>query len=179
MPHVFSRRTIVAAAVAAPGIAAAIGLAGMSLYARVNPDAPLFGGPPPPSMAESIAGRSGVEQTFAFIRAGQDPNALIVVRHDDYTGGADVRVSPLMLAVAARDSSAVRMLLSFGARLDLPQNRLAPCLADDIGNAEIVEIFAAERGGEPLVCPPRPDGPTPLAAWAGADRSASRDPAPR
>ncbi len=111
-----SRRSFVAAAVAAavaaPAVAAAAGLVWLSVYSRLAPDAPIFGGPPPRSIAEAITGGAAVEQTFAFIRDGQDPNALLLFRDEDYTGDAAVEVSPLMLAVAARASSAGRMQLS-------------------------------------------------------------------
>ena len=162
------RRSIVAIALAAPAVVAAVGIIAMGVYRIVEPEAPLFGGPAPRSMVESLADRNGVEITFAFIRAGQDPNALLTVEDEDYTNDVQVMASPLLLATAANDSSAVRMLLSFGARLDLPQNRLAPCLAMEIGNEEIVEIFSSEGGGAALMsCPPRRgDAPTPLVAWA-------------
>ena len=163
-----------AASLGVPAVAAAIGIAAMGVYRIVEPDAALFGGPAPRSLAESLADRNGVEISYAFIRAGQDPNAPIAIEDEDYTEGAVVTVSPLMLATAANDSNAVRMLLSFGARLDLPQNRLAPCLASETGNQEIMEIFVTARGGAPAPsCPARPAGaPTPLVAWA--DASASR-----
>jgi hypothetical protein len=134
-----------------------------------DPDAALFGGPPPATLAQSIIEGFGVEQTVQFIRHGQDPNEPVPIDDVEYTGGGKVRVSPLMLAVAAGDGSALRMLLSFGARLDLPQNRYAECLARESRNPEIPAIIAAHRGSAP---PPdctnrNADAPTPLTAWAG------------
>ncbi|MNC87641.1 hypothetical protein D3C83_33780 [compost metagenome] len=76
-----------------------------------------------------------------------------------------------MLAAAVGDSSAVRMLLSFGARLDLPQNRSAECLAREIGNREIETILMDQRnagGSEPACGGRRADAATPLVAWAAA-----------
>jgi hypothetical protein len=161
------RATLVAAAVAAPAVLMALALTVVEAWRAVEPQAAIFGGTPPASMVDSIAGRYGVEETYTFIRNGQDPNGLVAVTHPDYTGRETVRVSPLMLAVAARDSSAVRMLLTFGARLDLPQNARAICLAREIGNEEISSLLDAERNGaSPVACPPRRDAPTPLVAWA-------------
>ena len=129
-----------------------------------RPRAPLFGEPSPASLAEAVTRRFGVEHAYAFIRAGQDPNEPIVVDDPDYTGGRAIRVSPLMLAVAARDSNVVMMLLNFGARLDLPQNRLA--LAQDLGDDDIASIIAREGGLHGSACPERGAGATmPLLAW--------------
>jgi hypothetical protein len=161
--------TWMGALIAAPAVIAAIGLAGLEAYRQLDADAALFGGPAPRSVAESIAGGYGVEETYAFIREGLDPNAVFAFSDPDHTEGVQVSVSPLMLAIAAGDSSAVRMLLTFGARLDLPSNRLAPCLARELQHAEIIAILDGATGGQPTECPPRPaDAPTPLVAWASA-----------
>ena len=85
----------------------------------------------------------------------------------EYTGGTSISVSPLLLAVAARNMNVVSMLISFGARLDLPQNSLAVCLAQDIGEEDIAE--AIERYGGVDVSPDcaerRSNAPTPLLRW--------------
>jgi hypothetical protein len=158
-----------AAFIAAPAVAFAAALTAIETYRLIEPEAALFGGPPPASLAESITGDFGVEQTYQFIRGGQDPNEPMAFAHPDYTGGAAIIVSPLMLAVAAEDASAVQMLLSFGARLDLPQNVRVECLAREIGNTEIITLVAEGRGeGAPPACTDRKaDAATPLAAWAG------------
>jgi hypothetical protein len=147
----------------------ALTLTAVEAYRLAAPEAPLFGGPAPATLAESIVEGFGVEQTYQFIGQGQDPNAPIPVDDAEYTGGGTVQVSPLMLAVAANDGSAVRMLLSFGARLDLPQNSRAECLAGESRNPEIRTIIAEHRGSaSPPDCSDRdPNAPTPLMAWIG------------
>jgi hypothetical protein len=168
MPQPSHRAAWIAAFIAAPAIASAVALSGIEAYRLIEPEAALFGGPPPASLAESIADGFGVEQTYQFIRAGQDPNAPIPVNHPDYTEGAAITASPLLLAVAAEDGSAVLMLLSFGARLDLPQNRHVECLARELRNGEIVKMIADRRGeSAPPACASRkPEATTPLLAWA-------------
>jgi hypothetical protein len=110
----------------------------------------------------------GVEQTYQFIRAGQDPNATIPVDDPKYTGGGTVTVSPLMLAVAAKDTAAMEMLIGFGAALDSPHNRRLVCLAREVGNQEALDIIAAHSADGPAAsCQDRnPGAPTPLAAWS-------------
>jgi hypothetical protein len=157
-----------AAFVAVPAVVSAVALSAIETYRLIDPHAAFFGGPPPATLVQSITEGFGVEQTYQFIRAGQDPNAPIPVDHPDYTEGATVMASPLLLAVAAEDESAVQMLLSFGARLDLPENRHVECLAGEIGNSEIVKLIADGRGeSAPTACKDRKaDAPTPLVAWA-------------
>jgi hypothetical protein len=160
------RARLVATLIAAPAVFVTIALAGIEAYRLIRPDAALFGGPPPQSLADAITGGFGVEHVYTFIRAGQDPNAPMTVNAPNYTDGRSVTVSPLMLAVAGRDSSSVRMLLNFGARLDLPQNRLASCLAKAMNNDEMIEILAAVPGATMPDCQPRHAGAdTPLLAW--------------
>jgi hypothetical protein len=146
----------IAVVVAIPAIAAALGLAGVEAYRLTRPDAPLFGGPPPHSLAESITRGRGVEAAYPFIRDGQDPNEPIAIDDEDYTGGDARSVSPLLAAIASRDSNIVQMLLNFGARLDLPQNRDAWCFARALGDATIQELLAtAGADTDPGRCPTR------------------------
>jgi hypothetical protein len=160
------RTTWIAALIAAPAVAAAIGLSAIEAYRLVWPQSPLFGEPPPASLADAVTERSGVEHAYAYIRGGQDPNEPIVVDDDDYTGGKSIKVSPLMLAVAARDSSVVMMLLNFGTRLDLHQNRFAGCLAQDLGDEATANVIARAGGLHGPACPQRGAGATtPLLAW--------------
>src|SRR5687767_14791712 len=91
------------ACLAAPAIAMALTLTAVEAYRLAAPEAPLFGGPAPATLTESIVEGFGVEQTYQFIGQGQDPNAPIPVDDAEYTGGGTVQVSPLMLAVAAND----------------------------------------------------------------------------
>jgi hypothetical protein len=82
-----------------------------------------------------------VRQAHAFIRAGQDPNALIVVRHPELTGGEDVFVSPVLWATATKQPQIVQMLLGFGARLERPAERRVICLANAVGADEVARIL--------------------------------------
>ena len=152
--------------IAAPAIAGAITLPVLEVYRLVKPDASLFGGPAPSSLTEAITRGYPVERAYAFIHAGQDPNAPIVVNAPDYTDGRPVTVSPLVLAVAAGQGNTALMLLNFGARLDLPQNRVAPCLARAAENQELIGILTRYADpAPPMPCPaPKPDAPTPLLA---------------
>ena len=161
-------RSWMAAFIALPAVVSAVSLTAIETYRLIEPEAAFFGGPPPASLTESITEGFGVEQTYQFIRDGQDPNAQIPVNQPDYTEGATVMASPLLMAVAAGDPSAVLMLLSFGARLDLPQNRHVECLAKELHNDEIVKLLADGRGETaPPACSGRKaDAATPLLAWA-------------
>src|SRR5688572_17844599 len=100
----------IGACLAAPAIATALTLTAVESLRLADPEAPLLGGPPPATLAQSIIEGFGVEQTVQFIRRGQDPNEPVPVGDAEYTGGGTVHVSPLMLAVAAGDGSAMRML---------------------------------------------------------------------
>src|SRR5215510_10867187 len=65
------------------------------------------------SMAEAI--RNGeVEDAYAFVRTGTDPNAPVPFTDADLTAGSPVMISPLMLAVSSNKENIVMMLLSFG-----------------------------------------------------------------
>jgi hypothetical protein len=92
------------------------------------------------SLPEAIA-TGDVRHAYAFIRAGADPNDLIVVRHPDLTGGVDVFVSPVLWAIATRQSDVLQMLLGFGARLERPAERRAICLAEAVGANEIARTL--------------------------------------
>ena len=167
MPQLEWRTGLLAALLAAPAVVAALGLGTTEAYRLVQPEAPLFHNPAPQSLAQAITRGLGVEHAYAFISAGQDPNEPITFNGTEYTGGTSISVSPLMLAVAARNMNVVSMLISFGARLDLPQNSLAVCLAQDIGEEDIAE--AIERYGGVDVSPDcaerRSNAPTPLLRW--------------
>ena len=126
-----------------PAIAAAVGLGSVEAYRLATPDAPLFGDPQPRSLADAITHRRGVEAAYPFIRDGQDPDALILVDDEDYTGGGERSVSPLIAAIASRDSNVVQMLLNFGARLDRPQNGDAWCFARALADETMQNVLAA------------------------------------
>jgi len=111
--------------------------------------------------------RGEVEDAYAFVSAGTDPNAPVPFSDTDLTSGRPVMISPLMLAVASNKENTVMMLLSVGARMDLPQNELASCLASRLGHDDLAAMII--RDGRPLravTCPePPPDAPAPLLAY--------------
>jgi hypothetical protein len=156
MPPLRPRALAIAAFVSFPAIAAAVGLAGVEAYRLMRPDAPLFGDAQPHSLAESITRGRGVEAAYPFIRDGQNPNEPISIDDEDYTGSGARAVSPLIAAIASRDSNVVQMLLNFGARLDLPQNRDAWCFARALGD-ETMQALLATAGADtdPERCPQR------------------------
>jgi hypothetical protein len=130
----------VAALVAAPALAAILWIAALEGYRAVEPGSRLFATPAPASLADAIQ-RQDIEGTFAFIHSGQDPNRPITFNDAALTGGQTIRVSPLLLAVAARNANAVRILLGFGARAELPPDVMAACLADSVGDAETAQVL--------------------------------------
>src|SRR5262245_37054270 len=102
------RSRLLSLLIAAPAIVAAFGLPAIEAYRVVNPGAPLYGDPPAATIAEAIQrGNQGVEEAYKFIAAGQDPNRPILVNDANLTGGRALMVSPLMLAVAARNRNVV------------------------------------------------------------------------
>jgi hypothetical protein len=147
MPPLLPRAIAIAALVSLPAIAAAVGLVSVEAHRLTTPDAPLFGDPQPRSLAESITRGRGVEAAYPFIRNGQDPNGPISIDDEDYTGGGVRSVSPLIAAIASRDSNVVQMLLKFGARPNLPQNRDAWCFARALGD-ETMEGLLATAGAD-------------------------------
>lgn len=130
----------------------ALVLCGLAGYRAIRPDAALFAGQPPASLADAIL-HGSVEQAYAFIRDGQDPNALLAVEDRDFAGGARRHVSPMVLAVAARQANTATMLLGAGARLDLPDNMLAICLARELDNDEVREALQAFSPPGQVSCP--------------------------
>jgi len=118
------------------------------------------------SIADAI--RHGeVEDAYAFVGAGADPNAPISFSDAELTSGHPVMISPLLLAVSSNKENTVMMLLSFGARMDLPQNELAACLARRLRYEDLAAMIL--RDGRPtreVTCPePPPDAPAPLLAF--------------
>ena len=110
------------------------------------------------SIADAIQ-HGEVEDAYAFVSAGADPNAPISFSDAELTSGRPVMISPLMLAVSSNKDNTVMMLLSFGARMDLPQNQLADCLARRLGYDDLAAMIA--RDGKPprgVTCPEPPSG---------------------
>ena len=109
-----SRDRLMAALVAAPAIVVALGVTGVELWRLREPTAPLFTTPFVYSLAEAIDA-GDLQRAYAFIRAGQDPNAPILVR-DGEGEGRQITVSPLAWARAKHQKEIEMMLLAFGAR---------------------------------------------------------------
>ena len=124
----------------APAIITALSVSVIETWRWVSPHSPLFAPPAAASMADAIA-NNDARGAYGFIRAGQDPNTLITVRHDVITAGRPVEVLPLVWAVATRSDEAVAMLLGFGARLDAPTTRKAVCLAAQLGQDDIAQLL--------------------------------------
>jgi hypothetical protein len=118
------------------------------------------------SLADAIQ-HGQVEDAYAFISTGTDPNAPLSFTDAQLTDGHPVAISPMMLAVATNSDNVVMMLLSFGARMDLPQNELAPCLARRLGYNDLAGMII--RDGTPpatVTCPePQADARAPLLAF--------------
>jgi hypothetical protein len=138
----------VALLMALPTLAGALGLA------TINMRGPLFFPPrqvvsaPADALADALRRRS-MEDAFASIRAGQDPNEPIEYRD----GGHTIQATPLVLAVAQRDPNTVLMLLSFGADPDLILNHFAGCLANSLGDPEIARIMREAASDPREECP--------------------------
>ena len=136
-----------------PPVLVALALVVLEGYRAISPDAELFAGPPPASSLADAILHGTVEQAYAFIRDGQDPNALVTVQDASVAGGTLLHVSPLILAVAAQDANAVTMLLSAGARIDLPDNALALCLAEELEDDETREVLRRLPKATSVQCP--------------------------
>lgn len=157
-----SRSHLIAWMLAAPAL---VGAAWIPATEAHDATISSFDAPPFESLADAIQ-HGEVEDAYAFIRDA-DPNAPIPFRDAQLTADHPVMISPLMLAVSANKENTVMMLLSFGARMDLPQNELAPCLARRFGYNDLAVMIS--RDGKPsreITCPkPPPDAPTPLLAF--------------
>ena len=125
--------------------------------------------PMPPragSLADAIR-NDGPEQVYAEIRAGADPNAPITFSHPDLTNDQDVLVQPIVLAVARNNDNAVRTLMSVGARMDLPGNRNAVCLARRLGYDDLAAVIIRDgRIVDDISCPPPSNEKYPLLDFA-------------
>ncbi|HEY6510207.1 MAG TPA: hypothetical protein VIY56_19425 [Vicinamibacterales bacterium] len=153
---VVSRVRLVSWLIAAPAIAGAIGLAVIEAGGFMRPPARVgtVG-----SFAQALQ-EGGPDRAYAFVRAGHDPNEPIAFRDAALTGGLDITVSPLLLAVASNNENVVLMLLGFGVRTEAPGNRRAACLARRLGHDGLADTIT--RYGGPLPDVPCPDLPAAL-----------------
>ena len=144
------RRHRLAALMMAPATVVALGLVGIEAWRTIRPRSFLFTPPFAYSLADAIAS-GNLPHAYQYIRAGQDPNQRIAVRHPDVTGNRWVFTTPLHWAVATDQIDAVRMLLGFGARVDAA----ALCLADTLGHDRIAGILRTQRPEDvPAACGP-------------------------
>ena len=150
------RRHLLAVLMAAPTITAALGLGALDVWRSYRPNSPLFVTPIVGSLADAIA-RDDVLRAYEFIRAGQDPNDAITVRHPVLTGGRWVRVAPLLWAFATESKETLPMLLGFGAHLDATmERRVMICLAEQLGHHEVAQVLEVYGGADtPEPCPAR------------------------
>jgi hypothetical protein len=124
---------------ATPAFFAALGMCAVEGWRLLRPQSPLFAAPFVYSLADAIE-RNDVQHAHDFLRAGQDPNRPIAVRHPVLTGGQTVLVQPLRWAVATGSRDTLLMLLGFGARFDETAAASARCLAEALGHTEIARL---------------------------------------
>lgn len=156
-----TRINLPALLVAVPAIIVAVALAALegSRLTRQSSSTALVEG----SLGEALRGGE-LEQAFAFIRAGQDPNRPVVFRDQETTGDREILIAPLLIAVAYNRDDSVSMLMSAGARLDAPGNRFAVCLANRLGHEDIAELIIRDGrlAASDVTCPeatPSPEAP--------------------
>ena len=158
LPTVERRTHVAALLVWLPAIGAALGVTALEGWRWMSPASELFARPAAATLADAIA-INDARGAYEFIRAGQNPNDAIAVRHNVLTAGRSVEVSPLLWAVATQSDEAVAMLLGFGARLDPSARREAVCLAVRLGRDDIVQLLRLSERDAPLErCPPSPAG---------------------
>jgi len=135
------RRRRLGALLAAPALVVALALIGLEAWRVIRPRSPLFAPPFAYSLADAIA-TGNVQHAYQYVRAGQDPNQRIPVRHPELTRSQWVRVTPLEWAAAVGHADAARMLLGYGARVD----ESAICLAEARGHREVARVLRTYAG---------------------------------
>ena len=115
-----------------------------------SPADPLFAPPAARSFQEALVD-GDADSAYDFIRAGLDPNAPLAVPRPAANGTVE-RLTPLTLGVAAGRTNVVLMLLSHGARPEMPGNGLALCLAAELGDKELLAILTS-AAPMPADCP--------------------------
>jgi hypothetical protein len=93
------------------------------------------------------------ERAYQYIQAGTDPNVPIPYRDELLTGGDEITVAPLLIAIANDRLDTVKMLMSTGLRLERPDNRYALCLAQRGGHTAIAKLLAVELGDAAATAP--------------------------
>jgi hypothetical protein len=153
--------------VAVPAVLTAGVVSATEGHRLLRPGAPLFAAPSRDTLADAIA-VDDILGGYAFIRAGQNPDGLIPVRDEMWTGGSWMLVSPMIWAVANNADDSVLMLLTAGAQLSNQQDRRAACMAEALGRARVAQRLRAYAPHQlPAPCPPFPSGGAPLARFVG------------
>ena len=154
---------LIASILAAPAVGGTLWIASTELRDATTESSsvPVF-----ESIADAIQ-HGEVEDAYAFVSKGTDPNAPVPFSDAELTSSRPVMISPLMLAVSSNKENTVMMLLSFGARMDLPQNELASCLARRLGYDDLAAMILRDgRPAREVRCPePPPDAAAPLLAY--------------
>jgi hypothetical protein len=166
------RRPLVLAGMLATGpILAAAAVVALEVLRAFQPQSPLFAPPRRETLAEAIQADDPLA-AFAFVRSGQDPDALVAVRDVRWTADQWVLVSPLMWAVASDSPNSVLMLLTAGARLPHEQDRRAACFAEALGHESSARVLRAHAPRQlPQPCPHWQSGSAPLTAvLAGSEQ---------
>ena len=152
----FDRMNIPAMLVLAPTIIVAASLALFEGRALMGPSTMRDSDLSEASFAEALR-QGDMELAFATIRAGRNPNSPVAFRDQVLTGGRDIMIAPLLIAVAYNRDDSVAMLMGYGARLDAPGNRFAVCLARQLGYEAIASLVTRDGGPEAAraTCPDR------------------------
>ena len=154
---------LIASILAAPAVGGTLWIASTELRDATTESSsvPVF-----ESIADAIQ-HGEVEDAYAFVSKGTDPNAPVPFSDAELTSSRPVMISPLMLAVSSNKENTVMMLLSFGARMDLPQNELASCLARRLGYDDLAAMILRDgRPAREVSChEPPPAATAPLLAY--------------
>ena len=91
----------------------------------------------------------------------------IAVRHPVLSGGRSVLVTPIVWAVAMQRRETLLMLLGFGGQIGRAADGNVVCLAEALGNADIVRVLVV-NGSQPPgeQCSSRTPGNAPLLEFA-------------
>ena len=134
------RRRLLLVALIAPPALTALAVAGVEVWRVTAPRSTLFAAEPVVSLADALE-QHRLADAYGFIRAGQNPDEPIPVRHPAITGGRTVLAAPLVWATAVDDREGALMLLGFGAAArEMPR---AVCVAEAIGRMNVAATLRA------------------------------------